>query len=77
MGQNEGIDKWLYSGGLVKDSRAFCVARAGKEFTTAEVLGWPKDEKYKWDGMIAGTNESNIFAYRGGWSCRHILAPVL
>jgi len=75
VGKNEGIDKWLYSGGLVKDSRAFCVARAGKVYTTAEVLKWPEEEK-QWQGMIVGTNASNIFAYRGGWNCRHILSPV-
>jgi len=77
VGKNEGIDKWLYSGGLVKDSRKFCRDRVGRIFTTAEVLAWPKQEGYQWDGMIAGTNESNIFAYIGGWSCRHALAPVL
>jgi hypothetical protein len=77
VGQKEGMDKWLYSGGLVKDSRPFCVARAGKIYTTAEVLAWPRQEKYKWAGMIPGTNESNIFAYAGGYRCRHILAPVL
>jgi len=80
VGKNEGIDKWLYAGGLVKDSRPFCVKRDGNVYTTAEVLKWPEEEQkldnYPWQGMIAGTNASNIFTVRGGWNCRHILMPV-
>lgn len=76
VGLGEGIERWLYAGGLVKDSRPFCEARVGREFTTAEVLKWPEEEGYQWDGMIAGTNASNIFTVRGGWNCRHVLAPV-
>ena len=77
VGKAEGIEKWLYLGGLVKDSRPFCVARAGKEFTTEEVLAWPAEEGYQWDGMINPTDESNIFTNLGGWACRHILSPVI
>ena len=77
VGKAEGIERWLYLGGLVEDSRPFCVARAGKEFTTEEVLAWPAEEGYQWDGMINPTDESNIFSNRGGWNCSHILSPVL
>jgi len=74
VGKGEGIERWLYSGSLVKDSRPFCTLRVGKVFTTKEIEAWATEEA--WAGMIAGTNASNIFSNLGGWNCRHVLTPV-
>ena len=69
-----GTERWLYSGGLVKDSRDFCQERAGQEFTTEEVRAWAALD---WSGKIAGTTEDTIFVNRGGWNCSHVLVPVV
>jgi hypothetical protein len=74
IAEDVGVQKWLYMGGLVKDSRPFCEERAGNEYTTEEVKAWAALD---WAGKIAGTNESTIFTACGGWNCRHVLMPVL
>jgi hypothetical protein len=73
MGEALGIKKYLYAGGLVNDSRPFCVARDGKVFTKEEVRSWGK--LGDWKGKIVGTDESTIFIYLGGYRCRHWLVP--
>ena len=68
-----GIEKWLYAGGLVKDSRDFCKDRVGQTFTTEEVKSWATLD---WQGKIAGTDENTIFSNCGGWNCLHTLMPI-
>ena len=58
MGESLGIKKYLYAGGLINDSRPFCVARDGKVFTREEVRSWGR--LGDWRGKIVGTNESTI-----------------
>jgi len=65
-----GIDKFLYFGSLVKDSRDFCIARAGKIFTRTEIESW---NNLRWTGKIEG---SNVFVTLGGFRCRHHLVAV-
>jgi hypothetical protein len=69
-----GVQRWLYSGGTVKDSRDFCVQRVGQTFTTEEVKAWASLD---WAGKIAGTDENTIFSALGGWQCQHVLMPLL
>jgi len=64
-----GITKFVYVGSLIKDSRPFCVERAGETFTLDEIEGWANQE---W----AGKKEGDPFVTRGGWNCRHQLSPV-
>ena len=68
------VEYYLYQGTLIKDSRPFCVARAGRFFTKEEVQKWPNLKG--WQGRMAGTNSTTIFSYRGGYNCRHQLWPV-
>lgn len=65
-----GMNKYLYSGGLLKDSRKFCVDRAGKVFTREQVLSW---QKLSWRGKVEGRD---IFTALGGHNCQHILSPI-
>lgn len=60
-----------YAGGLVKDSRKFCVARAGKFFHVREVQAWASEE---WQGKYRRTTERNILDWLGGYNCMHIFA---
>jgi len=75
ISQDMGLSFYQYTGGLIKDSREFCVERAGKFFHKNEVDGWGLIPG--WQGRIAGTNPSNIYVNRGGWNCRHQIIGVL
>lgn len=65
-----GMERFLYSGGLIRDSREFCMARAGKIYDKKTILSW---EGQTWKGKIPGCD---IFVCLGGYNCQHILSPV-
>jgi len=65
-----GLDKFLYSGSLIVDSRDFCKARVGKVFTRAEIDSW---QDMSWKGKASGRD---VWTFLGGFNCRHILSPV-
>lgn len=67
------IQYYVYSGTIIRDSRPFCVARAGRSYTKEQVKSWGK--LGDWQGKIPGTNEKTIFTYCGGYNCRHSLWP--
>lgn len=69
IGMRMGAKKWLYKGTLIPESRPFCVARAGKVFTTEEVNGW---NALSWAGKAG-----NAWTNCGGWNCRHTLRPFI
>lgn len=80
-----GFEWYIYSGGELPTTRAFCEARRGKYYHKKEIESWvtdsgtnesnPKPHK-EWDGMFPGTNKQTIFDLAGGFNCRHIIAPV-
>ena len=70
-----GIDFFRYQGGIIKDSRQFCIDRVGKIFHIKEVMGWGLIPA-QWQGRSTITNESNIFTLLGGFNCKHSLIPV-
>lgn len=84
IAEDLGVEWYRYSGGLVKDSRCFCIERDRKYFHFKEVDAWGRGEDLgicdngdgTWAGMNAATNESTIWSYRGGWRCSHTLSPV-
>ena len=59
--------KFRYEGGLIADSRDFCVERDGHEFFIEEGERW---NEYEWKGKIPGVD---FFVQVGGYSCRHWL----
>lgn len=68
----------LYEGGLVEDSRPFCVERNGKVFTREEVqaFGTSKDKfggyVNKKEGLFQGKNKDYVPERdRGGYNCGH------
>lgn len=67
------VEYYVYSGTIIGDSRPFCVARAGRSYTKAQVKSWGK--LGSWQGKIPGTNEVTIFSYCGGYNCRHTIWP--
>lgn len=74
------LKKVYYGGGLVSDSRPFCIRCANKTLEIGEIksivktyLASPELSK----GMYSvPASEYNIFIYRGGWNCLHIAIPT-
>lgn len=60
---------FIYVGGIIKDSRDFCIAKAGKVFADVEAdTEWPKDP------TLIGKNSGIPYTPRidrGRWNCRH------
>lgn len=80
-----GLTWFKYLGGNRRTSRCFCIEREGNYYHLSEVQKWGetpslwnscKTKIHKGGGMIAGTNKSTIFTYRGGWQCNHQIIPV-
>lgn len=64
------LDHFIYTGGLVSDSRPFCKHLVGlrRKIAISEVPALLK--KYP-QGIIPDTTKENFLARRGGFSCRH------
>lgn len=63
------IERWEYSGNLIKDSRDWCVEHLNQILTYEEILEW---ESFSWRGKAPG----NSFITRGGYNCRHWWTPI-
>jgi len=57
-----GLDSFLYSGTIIKNTRDFCRQRVGKVYKKKEIDTWT----FYWKGK-SGAAWTN----RGGWNCRH------
>jgi len=68
-----GAEFYMYSGGLIRDSRDFCKDRVGNVYTIKEIESWASED---WQGKNRNTNESNIRFLLGGYNCQHTLIPV-
>lgn len=82
--QGTTIQFYYYDGTKIENTRPFCAKHQQKYYHKKEVelLGKGKEingstlTSDQLKGRITGTNESNIFIYRGGYNCRHQFAPV-
>lgn len=68
-----GLEFYFVQGGLVSDSREFCIKRVNKYFHRKEIEGWAS---LSWQGKNNLTNKSTIFTLRGGYNCKHVYSPV-
>lgn len=76
---------FLYAGEEIESTRPFCEERVGKYFHYLEIEAWGRGEKTlgfdtpqggTWAGRIPDTNAQTIYAYAGGFQCRHAIMPV-
>ncbi len=74
VAEDIGVEWYRYTGGLVEDSRPFCISRDGKYFHKKEVEAWGNLKA--WDGKIPSTDSVTIFSYCGGYNCDHSLLPT-
>jgi uncharacterized protein with gpF-like domain len=65
-----GVNKFKYTGTLVRDSRPHCRKHVGKTYTEEEL-------RRIWQGSWAGKAEGDPFIVRGGYRCRHTWLPVV
>jgi len=66
-----GIDKFTYTGTLVRDSRDFCVEMLNKVLTEKQIREiW---NSRAWQGKSTG----DPFIVRGGYRCRHTWIPTV
>jgi hypothetical protein len=83
--------KWfVYTGSLLRTSRAFCEALVAKryvhkselpaivrgDFEPFEKTGNMNPKTGLPKGMVDGTTATNFFVYRGGYNCGHQLTPT-
>jgi hypothetical protein len=67
--------QWFkYTGGLIEDSREFCVEKDQQIFHRSEIEAWP-DTEGDWAGRMKGTDSQTIFNMLGGYRCNHSLTP--
>lgn len=65
-----GLDKFKYTGTLVRDSRDHCRLHLGKTYTEERI-------REIWSGNWAGKSEGDPFIVRGGYRCRHTWLPIV
>ncbi len=77
-----GLDGIAYVGGVVADSRPFCIHYHGAEIAKKDLNGiltrYLGSESLS-SGMYkvsVSDYEANFLIYRGGWNCRHIAIPI-
>lgn len=63
-----GLDSFKYVGGVVRNSRDFCINHTGNTYTSAEIQNI-------WSGNWQGKKPGNPFQVRGGYNCRHYWIP--
>lgn len=83
--EDMGFEWFQYFGGRIKDSRSFCVERAGGVFHKKEIEYWgvtpslwdkPPGSRFHGGGRVLETNKTTIWTFAGGYNCRHQIAPV-
>lgn len=79
-----GYEWFQYFGGILEDSRCFCVTHLNGYFHKSEVEYWG-DTPSLWDkkvgcekggGRVTETNKGTIFTFAGGYRCKHQIIPV-
>lgn len=75
IGKEYDLTKFLYVGGLVKDSRPFCkhLVSLKRKIDITEVP--PLVEKYP-AGLKPNTTKKNFVVNRGGYNCQHLVMMV-
>lgn len=70
FGEALGLDRFVYTGEIIKTSRPFCIERHGKIFTREQGESW---NSINWAGKIPNVD---FFAQVGGYGCRHMIRWV-
>ena len=74
IGNELGLEFVQYVGGLLQDSRDFCIERDKKYYHINEVYKW--GDISQWQGRYRNTTPDNITQWLGGYNCKHSIAFV-
>lgn len=75
IGQKYNLTKFIYVGGLVKESRPFCKHLAGLD-RKIDIEEIPELVKRYPEGLVPNTTRENFPTYRGGYNCLHNVMMV-
>jgi len=64
IADNNGLDRFIYKGSLVRDSRQWCKDHVNRVFTREEIEAWAGQS---WQGKAPG----DPFVVRAGYNCQH------
>ncbi len=67
IADKNGLNRFLYQGGLIKDSRDFCVEHAGNIYTRSDAKDF---DTMDWRGK---NRELPFLIAVGGWNCKHFI----
>jgi hypothetical protein len=75
------LEWYEYTGGLLKDSRPWCIALVGKQFIHKSELksivrGDIDGESVSLQGLFPGTDSENVINNCGGYNCEHHMTPI-
>lgn len=73
VAEDNDFEWYLYTGGLLEDSREFCIDRNNKYFHYKEIEKWGNISQ--WQGRMPNTDPQTIFINAGGFNCKHSLIP--
>lgn len=73
VAEDNDFEWYLYTGGLLEDSRDFCEKRNNNYYHYKEVEAW--GNLSDWQGRMPNTNPQTIFINCGGFNCKHSLIP--
>ena len=68
IANKRGLNRFLYEGGLVKESRPFCREHAGNIYTRADAKAF---NEITWKGKIEGVD---FLVVAGGYNCQHFIS---
>jgi hypothetical protein len=83
-----GLEWYMYDGSLLTTSRAFCIECVAKKYIHVSEFGQLLQGHVNGkqlhlnkstglpDGLMAGTDKTNLIRRRGGWNCGHQMIAV-
>jgi hypothetical protein len=92
LADNVGMNYFIYQGGLIDDSRDFCVAHNNKVWSKEEAAGWlnwtPSMGEYPAGYVVKSKKPNEVPSYldypgysplidRGGYNCRHYIGWIM
>lgn len=74
VADDAGFEWYLYTGGIIQDTREFCAQRNNNYYHYKEVEKW--GTLNDWSGRMPNTDSQTIFITCGGFNCKHSLIPT-
>lgn len=70
VNKRNGVEKFLYAGGVIETTRPFCQGLDGQTLSEEDINSI-------WGSQWKGKEPGDPFVVRGGYNCRHYWVPVI